>query len=399
MERNRTTYWHMHSHAESGNHRHSPIIPTHGRPASAFDLYRAIGVQVTGHEEWNSCYTDIATTIGIAKLISGEITCWEDIEAAESALQILFWHDRVDVIVPSFKLKDENFTMYTPCKTPITGEQTDVNYDSLIIDLFKPCVPHDIYYATEEIEVQGNIISKSNFHGSSVVGLDFEEAKNKYLEITTLYASIISSIPMELKVPAYFSSPFLVKFHGKRGFSGNFYRTIRKDWESAQSIIPDIEYNLRLPPLLSIVLDRANSRDSLPEIIQEMRAEMAQSRHEMHRFSEIVQGACGEAEIENRCQRIQESFDATFKASRQKKASRVFSILRLYKALKSPLETAMNALNQSYKISDPHLLASRTITGKMFSSYLATDSMHTLLGHFFTKSEIAALEKTKPKNT
>ena len=38
-----------------------PSIPTLGYPASAADLYRVAAIVQTGHEGWNSCYSDIST--------------------------------------------------------------------------------------------------------------------------------------------------------------------------------------------------------------------------------------------------------------------------------------------------------------------------------------------------
>lgn len=82
-----------------------PYIPTLGCPASAADLYRVAAIVQTGHEGWNSCYSDVTACNGLARVIEGEVRSLEDLQAAETALQVLMWHDRVDILIPAFKYR------------------------------------------------------------------------------------------------------------------------------------------------------------------------------------------------------------------------------------------------------------------------------------------------------
>ena len=67
-------------------------------------------------------------------------------------------------------------------------------------------------------------------------------------------------------------------------------------------------------------------------------------------------------------------------------------MLKLYKAAKSPLDEVIKLLNPAYVPEDPRIIANRTVTGRVFSRLLATDSMHSLVTHFFSPQEIRALE-------
>ena len=383
---NRTAGFLVSSESEEDRAIPGPYIPTFGYPASACDMYRVAKVVVSGHEGWNSCYTDVATCMGLAKLVEGQITSWADVEAAETALQILFWHDRVDVMVPAFKTHHGSLTSYTRCDPPRS---------KLAFDLFRPCAPYDVIFAVEAVEIRDGKIKRSNIKGSSAVGKKLDWVKSNYLRIAPTQAAILSAIPSELRVPAYFNDPYLQKYQGKRGFSGKFYQTIRAQWNDAARLIPDVEFDIRLPPLLSIVLSRAANRNSIPDAIQEVRDEIANVRRELVTFSDIVIGSTGESDIEEHCRCIQASFEQTFPASRQPKESVLLPLLRLYKHVKSPLEAAITFLNPRYQPSDPHIIANRTITGKMFTALLVTDSMHSMLRRFFTDAEITALERDK----
>lgn len=388
MTKNRSTYWYT-IPEDDREQIPSPCIPTKGYPGSASDMYRVIGIHTNGHEEWNSCFTDVYTCNALAKITEGEIKTWHEIEAAENALQILFWHDRLDVIIPAFKAKNGALSHYVRCDE----ERTD-----LAFDLFRPCEPYDVMFATEEVEIQDSEIKRSTFNKSKLVNKYFDYAKENYLSISPIQVSTISSIPSYFRVPAYFSNPIIETFIDKRGFSGKFYNSINKQWGSATQLVPDIDYSMRLPPLLSIVLTRAKGRDDIPRAIFELREELAKVRVEFDRFAELVKSSFNEGEIEDSCKRIQNSFDAIFTASRETNSKVLLPLLKLYRGFKNPLESIIKVLNPSFELSDPHLLANRTITGKTFSKLLKTDSMHTLLTYFFTEAELRSLEMDYQKN-
>jgi len=135
-----------------------PSIPTYGYPTSAADLFRIVKIIRTGHEGWNSCFTDVHSCNALAKLVEGPVLSLSDLSAAETALQVLMWHDRVDVLIPSFKLVNGDFLGYARCDEPRTA---------LAFELFQPLQPFDQIYAVEEATLEKNQFIKSNLPDSA----------------------------------------------------------------------------------------------------------------------------------------------------------------------------------------------------------------------------------------
>jgi hypothetical protein len=361
-----------------------PAIVTLGYPTSASDLFRVVGIHRTGHEGINSCFIDVRTSVGLARLVEGRISSMEDIEAAENGLQALMWHDRIDVIVPGFKYRRRPLVSYARC------EETR---SDLAFDLLKPCDPYDVIYATEEVVLEDHRIVASSYPESAIVGLDFGTAMKDYLSLTPMQAAAIFATPQSMSAPAYFSDPLLGRFAGKRGFFGEFYAAIRRDWDQSTSTVPDIDFSVTLPPLTAIVLDRAASRDAIPAAIMEVRDELAAVRQEMLQLSDRLRfRPLDQRQVEEQCRALRESFQAVVRASRTQHRPIILTLLQLFSAVRKPLDLVMTHLNPAYSPGDPRVLANRTVTGRMFARLLATDSLHSLMTHFFTHAELRAIE-------
>lgn len=359
-----------------------PAIVTRGYPTSVSDLFRVRRLHKSGHEGWNSCYSDAQTSIGLAKLVEGGVSSLEDLEAAENALQILMWHDRVDVMIPAFKYRADSLVSYARCEAPRS---------ELAFKLFLPCQPYDVVHAVEEVEIQDRKVVSSTLESSEIVGLPLKDAIRRYPS-TPAQCLAMSAMPIHMGVPAYLSDPLLQRFEGKRGFVGDFYKTVRKDWDESASVVPDYDFSVRLPPFLSIVLDRATGRAAIPDAIRELRDELQPAREEMRHLSEALRGPFDQRQVESRCRDVQASFGAVVRAARKPDVSFLLPLLKLYSALKSPLDLLLKHLNPEYVPEDPRVLARRTVTGKIFSKLLATDSMQSLVTHYFTPAEIRSLE-------
>ncbi|MGH8544513.1 MAG: hypothetical protein ACREX3_12975, partial [Gammaproteobacteria bacterium] len=364
-------------------------IPTLGFATSASDMYRVERIVETGHAGWNSCYTDVATCSALARLVESEIRTIQDLEAAEVGLQILMWHDRVDVLVPAFKFYMDKLVSYARADQPRSR---------LAFDLFAPCAPQDAIFAVERVEVVTGVISQSTLSNSSLTGRIFQDAKADYLQTSPIQAATLANVPMYMGVPAYFTDPAIESFTGKRGFFGKFYSDLSAQWEQRMSVVPDIDVAIPLPPLLAIVLTRARTRDDIPKAIIEVRDELAAVRREMLRLNEVVQGAGRQKDIEEQVNEAQKSFAAALPASRRPPVSFLFPLLKLYKAARTPLDALMKVLNPNYSPEDPRIVANRTITGRVFSELLNTDSMHSLVSHFFTEAEKRNLEISRAQS-
>lgn len=383
---NRTIQWLVHTADPDGVP--GPYIPTMGNATSASDLFRVAALHQTGHEGWNSCYADVASCVGLARLIEGELHGYADLVAAELALQVLLWHDRVDILIPGLKARVSEGgggRSYIRCEDPRS---------ELAFDLFRPLVPFDQIFALEEVRVEDSTVKDSTLQNSEVVGLPLEEVRRSYLSLSPRQAAALSSIPLQMGVPAYFSDPRLKAFDDPRAFFGDLYSSIAAGWQETVEAVPDVEYSLQLPPLVAVVLDRAATRNGIPEAISDLREETAIARKELVGFSELVRGARTQKDIENRCKEIKASFEAVVPASRKRQASIILPFLKLWKVAKTPLDTLIHALNPDYQPEDARLLANRTVTGRTFAKLFATDSMHSLLTHFFTRAELKNLEKS-----
>jgi hypothetical protein len=246
------------------------------------------------------------------------------------------WHDRIDVIVPGFKYRQGSLVSYARCEEPRS---------ELAFELFRPCDPYDVTYAVEEVSIEDGAVKSSSLSDSAIVGLGLGTAMATYLKATPLQAAAISAIPPHMGVPAYFSDPLLERFAGQRGFSGEFYRIIRRDWDQATAVVPDLDYTVPLPPLVSIVLDRSSNRSGVPEAIRSLRDELAPVRAEMLQLSESLRGPYAQREIEGRCREVIASFEAVVPASRKAAGSFLLPLLRLYSAIKSPLDLLIKHLS------------------------------------------------------
>lgn len=361
-----------------------PYIPTLGNPAGASDIFRVSHLHSSGLEGENACITDPHTCAALGRLIEGGVSRPEDIEGAEAALQVLMWHDRVDVLVPGFKFRNGGLAGYARENDPRS---------ELSFELFRPLDAWDQILAVEAVVVEDQKIVHTNLRGSGIEGLSLEQAKATYLKNTPPQAAVLAAVPGEIRIPAYFSDPWIEPFTSRRGVFGFFYEPMRREWDAALKQIPVLDFSVKLPPLLSIVLDRASDRDSIPVAIVELREELAPVRQEMWRFSEKISGALDQRELENQFVDLEHSFGAVVGASRKRKASIVLPVLKLYDALvKKPLATAINWVNPEYVPNDPQILANRTATGRTFSKLLQTDSMHSLVTHFLADDEIRKLE-------
>ena len=376
----RTTIWKVAPEDRTGPV--GPYIPTHGHPTSASDLYRVHGVHESGHKGWHSCLTDQATPAALAKLIEGPLESISEVRAAEAALQVLLLYDRADVIVPGFKYRLDALVSY--------GRQAETR-SQLAFDLFNEVSAYDQIFATERVDVHGGVISISTDPHSGILGEGLEGARARYLSRSNVQAAAIAAIPLHLGVPAYFSDPLIEPFVRGRGMLGEFHSQVSSDWNAAIGSVPDFDFSVPLPPLLSIVLDRAANRDDIPTRIRELRAELAPVRQELRGLAGLVEGALDQRAIEARCQGVRQSFGAIVAASRRPDASILLPLLQLWKRAKSPLDAVISTLNPQYQPSDPRIVANRTVTGRVFANLLRTDSLTAMLRHHFSESEVRAL--------
>jgi len=209
-----------------------------------------------------------------------------------------------------------------------------------------------------------------------------------------MQGDIFSSLAIDFSVPTYFSNPTLEANYNQTGYLNKLYETVSKDWYEYKYKTPNIDFDLRLPPLLSIVLSRAKNRENILEAIFELREELKDSREEMLKFNAVLKGSRDSVELEQEAKRIMSSFESIYSASRYDGSKIIYPLLQFAKFLKSPLDVMLQQFNPDYKASNPNVFVNRTVTGKMFKDLLVTDSMYNLVKQNFTKSEIKNLERS-----
>jgi len=348
-------------------------------------MFRVAALHTTGHEDWNSCFTDFTVPAALGRLVEGEVKSVDDLRAAEIALQSLMWHERVDVLVPAFKSHHGALATYTREADPRS---------QIAFDLFGAVEAHDQIFAVEDVGVAGDHVRSSNIVGSVLPEKSLSEATASYLHLSPFQAAVLSSIPIDFGVPSYFAHPLLRPYSGKRGFFGEFYTNVARDWDQGMGVVPDVAEVIPVPPLVAVVLDRAGRREDIPATVLALRDELAPVRAELLGFSDMLRGAYNQVQVEEKCRDIRASFGATFKASRLRDQPLLLPLLKLYKTVKSPLDPLIAALNPDFVPGDPRVLADRTVTAKTFAKLLRVDAMHSLLTNILTETEIHNLGRS-----
>ncbi len=139
------------------------LNPAIGHHTMSVELNRVRGYTRTGHEGANSCYIDAETEAGIVRLTEGEVRSLADLEAAENALQAVFWHDRVDVLRPAFVfgvMPEDPPEWVDPWTFGIFLPQQDERTE-LSDEIFALCDPIDLQFSVESVLLQGESISRS----------------------------------------------------------------------------------------------------------------------------------------------------------------------------------------------------------------------------------------------
>ena len=387
----------------TGTYSSGAYVPTLGSKGQAIDLYRCADYQSDGWERGLS-FTDVMSASALAKLIEGPITKYEELLAAETALQALLLTENPQIYVPSVKMFDakRNYESYMRADYGLRSELAFRLFD--YPDSWDFLAASGIVHANE-----GLIVSASDSH-SRMVGKGVDKIKFQDLNNGKISENTALVLAMTVGVPGYFSDGQTIRANRGDGFQKRFYSTLNESWKSAVSGIPPVICSFTLPPLLAIVLDRASSRQNIPEEITDLRAELACVRGELLDLNDLVCGAAGQAEIERRVARIDQSFAGMMPESRLMSSERIQRTITKVQSLARPLIKLASGffLNNGGDLNDTlsnghdfvtastrtEKLVDRTITAQEFWKYLKTDSVQSLVQHHFSTSEILWIERS-----
>lgn len=401
----RTTY--MVTHLDEGRsspHGPSSHIPTLGAATTAIDQYRTIGIHETNLNDLSVALTDIESVLAISKIAEGGIINYQELQAAETALQALLLHDFVHVIIPAPKVQFDNGL--------ITYVRTDINLRSdFSYELFGLTQSRDWLVAPEYAKIEANTFTSTSLNESPIKGRSVEDLTQRKFEYSSKsIADAMNAVIQEHSIPAYLANSSMSRPRRGDGFPKRFYHNMRISWDKATEGMPPIVCTFTLPPLLAIVLDRLNNRADLLSIVLNLREELKGVRAELHEFNKILTDSVSQGEIESRIKRIDESFSVIIPESRltdsQRMRRRLGVIYRLSRPILRFMAAHMSGAGTSIsdmtklahgdisKIMESRSIVDRTTTSSKFAELLRTESLQSLVKIHFSNAEIAAIENS-----
>ena len=201
------------------------------------------------------------------------------------------------------------------------------------------------------------------------------------------------------ELPGYFSNNEIIPFIENRGFFHNFYERMGTPWSVHMSERPQMSLSITLPPLLAVVLSRSINRDSIPEAITQLRAELSPVRSELQEFNKLINSARSEAELSSTIDQLNASFEAIVPAAletnferRQRTLAEIFTLGGI---IQPPIEFLLRLLNPNYQ-PGPNIqrLVNKTIVSRTFAKLLNMELIEPLCREFFTAAELRNIHRS-----
>lgn len=377
-----------------------PYIPTFGHIASAVDVYRAVAVaEVRDHpESW--CFTDMDSAAALGRVVEGPILSRADIAKAETALRAILLHEVVDIVVPCVKAKHSTgFSGYARFDKDLRNQAAFEAMNAA------PCCDHLL--AVESIEVRDGEIVESTNPNSHLLGRAFDAGTQNFAELTTSAATVANAFPMQLRAASHFSASAFVTAAkaSPAGFIDDLYERIERPWMTVAQAEPALFVDLKLPPLIAVVLTRAGHRADIPAVLRELREELAPVRVDLIRVNRMLDSAVTQADLHAQVRRIHESFDAivpealmTDAERRWRRITSVFDFARplrqIYSAAVDPLAADADMLIEIFNSTREAVLrnrriVSRSVPAATFAELLRVDAARDLVTSHFSANEIA----------
>jgi hypothetical protein len=382
----------------------SSPIPTLGAAATAVDLYRILGVSQSNLDQISIAFTDVASVAALSKIAEGNVSSYQEIAAAETALQAILLHDIVHVVVPSPKIQHSSGVI--SYLRPDNGVRTPFGFD-----LFSLAGSRDFLIAPEFIHEYKGKIKRSTLKSSVLVGKAISNLQGTSFNYSSgAISDAVNATVQEFGVPIFISDESTVRRRRGDGFSKLFYERLGKSWDEVTQGIPPVFTTIELPPLLAVVLDRLNNRADLKSVIAELRNDTKAAREELFALNSIPLKSFGQAEVERQTHRFIQSIDAIISQSRLSNAERTARKLYTVQKIVTPIfkmiaalaqlngvDVISNAKDAITAITESGSVVDRTITARTFANLMKTDSLQLLAQQHFTSAEIGAIERSMTK--
>ncbi|MDO9054137.1 MAG: hypothetical protein Q7U37_09465 [Gallionella sp.] len=374
-------------------------IPTLGHIATAVDSYRAVAVAEVKDRPASWCFTDTDAASALGRIVDGPIVSRADIEKAEAALRAILLHDVVDIIVPTVKVTNsEGFFGYVRFDEGIRNEAAFAAFNAA------PC--SDYLLASELVEIRnGEIISSTN-PSSLLTGNELDDRRDNYARLLSSSSEIVNAMPMQVDAAAHYSAnEFTMHLkQGSAGFINSLYRRIERPWMEVAQIEPSLFIDVKLPPLIAIVLARAGHRKDIPEVLIELREELAPVRDDLARMNCLLDSTITQADLNAQVRKINESFDAivpeallTDAERRWRRITTAFNFVKparqLYGIAVDPLAADPDKIAEIFQntrqaILQNRRIVSRSVPAAKFSELLRVDSARGIVTTHFSQKEL-----------
>lgn len=382
----------------------SSYIPTIGHIASAYDIYRTVGIAGVSNVPKSWAFTDLDSVAALGRIVDGPITSGEDIVRAESALRAALLYEFSEVLVPCVKADHGNgFIGYL---------RFDKEFrNSASFEAFS-CVPcRDHLLAVEYVRLKDGEIVKSSRNESYLLGKGASDSIHNLNYVTNQTSEIAAALPMQLGAATHYTGSIYsaITDRSPSDFIDQLYRRIYRPWMEVAQAGPQLRVELKLPPLLAIVLNRANFRSDVPIILKELREELAPVREDLVRLNQMIDSCLKQSEIYSQAQRISESFDAIVAESlltpielKYRRFMAVFSLLRpvrqIYSIAADPLSADHEKFIESFRSAKEAIkmnsrVVSRSVAASKFSELLRIGSVRDMVTSHFTSEEQGLIHK------
>ncbi|WP_421215126.1 hypothetical protein [Aeromonas jandaei] len=377
----------------------STHIPTLGHPAGAVDIYRTVGIHSIENKPASWCFTDLETASALGRIIDGPITSGADINRAESALRSLLLHEYTEILVPCVKVSyQDGFTAYLRLDNKIRNDAT--------FTAFQVANTFDRLLATEWVTVSNGKFVESSNARSTLINTDIELFSKQYPSMLKTIGELAHALPSQLGATTCFTNQQLLdSMHGSAaGFIDEMYNRVHRPWYDFAQSAPSLHLDLKLPPLLAIVLSRAPWREKIPEVLKDLREELNQLRSELNRLNKMIDMCMPQAEIISQTQKVNESFDAIVPESlltaaelRWRRVVSIFNFIRpiqqLYSIAADPLSAEPEKffeLVQSAKnvVAKDTRIVSRSIPAAKMAELLKIGNIRESILTHFTEQEV-----------
>jgi hypothetical protein len=376
----------------------SSQIPTFGHIASAYDIYRTVRIDEVNNVPESWAFTDLDSVAALGRVVDGPITSGEDIARAESALRTALLYEFSEVVVPCVKADHGNgFIGYLRFDEKFRNKAS--------FEAFS-CVPcRDHLLAVEYVQLKDGEIINSSFNKSLLMGQAASDNVYNLNYVTNRTSEVAATLPMDLGAATHYTGPIYsaITNRSPSDFIDELYSRVYRPWMEVAQAGPQLRVELKLPPFLAIVLNRANFRSDIPTILRELREELIPVRKDLVRLNQMIDSCLKQSEIYAQSQKISQSFDAIVAESlltpvelRYRRIISIFNLIRpvrqIYSIAADPLSADPEKFIKSFQVAKEAVeknrrIVSRSVAASKFSELLRTGSIRDMVTSHFTTEE------------